>query len=136
MMYHVLVPVDTSVERTVSQIEFLESLPIATSECRVTVAHSYDNDTVSDEPIERPESFRTAIDRLEDVGFDVQEQEINGTPGEGIPLMAADLDVDLILMAGRKRSPTQKAVFGSTTQKVIVSSERPVVTVGETHLAE
>lgn len=130
MMYHVLTPVDTSLERALEQAMYLESLPVDRNEVRITVAHSYKTEEVSDEPVERPESLRTALQRLSEAGFDVEEREINGRTGEGILLMANDLDVDQIVMAGRKRSPTAKALFGSTTQHVILNSERPVTTVG------
>ena len=43
---------------------------------------------------------------------------------------AADaVDADAICVSGRKRSPTGKAVFGSVTQDVILSSDLPVFAV-------
>jgi len=45
-------------------------------------------------------------------------------------LRAADeYDCDHIFLAGRKRSPTGKAIFGDATQKVILDTDGPVTVV-------
>ena len=46
--------------------------------------------------------------------------------GEVIVGLAGELDADLVVVGGRKRSPAGKAVFGSTAQEIMLESPCPV----------
>lgn len=52
-----------------------------------------------------------------------------GTAEEEIIDEARAIDARYIVVGGRKRSPVGKAIFGSTTQSVLLSAEQPVMTV-------
>ncbi|SIS20641.1 universal stress protein [Natronorubrum thiooxidans] len=129
-MYHILVPVDEHVDRARMESSYLQSLPIDRASTQITVAHAYENEPRDDHPVERPEAVRTVIDELEAAGFSVEHRELSGPPSEGIVSLATELEADEIVMAGRKRAPTAKVVFGSVTQSVILSNDCPVTVVG------
>jgi nucleotide-binding universal stress UspA family protein len=52
-----------------------------------------------------------------------------GEPVEEILEAAAERDAHYLVIGGRKRTPTGKALFGSTTQSILLNADRPVVTV-------
>lgn len=52
-----------------------------------------------------------------------------GQPAAQILEYADEIDAQYIVIGGQKRSPVGKALFGSTTQQVLLGAERPVVTV-------
>jgi nucleotide-binding universal stress UspA family protein len=75
---------------------------------------------------------RHATDFLEERGVDVEVAESSGDPADQLLEVAEEEDANLIVVAGRKRSPTGKALFGSVTQTVILNANRPVMVAGDT----
>lgn len=56
---------------------------------------------------------------------------VTGRVGETVTEIleeAQRVDADYLVIGGRKRSPSGKALFGSTTQSILLSADRPVVT--------
>jgi nucleotide-binding universal stress UspA family protein len=133
-MYRILIPVDDGTDRATAQAEFVTDLPLEFEAVEVTVTHA-----LHDEELDAPESMkhpgriatvRRVRDALEDAGVDVTVGEISQPPAEGIVDLADEIDADLLVLGGRKRSPAGKVLFGSVSQQVLLESDRPVVVTG------
>ena len=67
---------------------------------------------------------------LDEAGVDYEVAgAIDEEPGSAVVETAERLGVDHLVVGGRKRSPVGKAVFGSTTQSVVLNAPCPVTTV-------
>jgi len=136
-MYRVLVPVDDDVDRALTQARYVADLPAATEEVEAVLLFVFTGDS-EDIPSEyrqfktadRIQSVRRARDFLEDEAVSVQVRDDSGDTTQDIIRVADDVDADAIVLGGRKRSPAGKAIFGSTTQSVILNTDRPVVVTG------
>lgn len=71
-----------------------------------------------------------ARNAIEAAGFAVTLHERSGDPGEEIVDFAEEYDADLLCVAGRKRSPAGKLLFGSVTQTVLLQTDRPILLAG------
>jgi nucleotide-binding universal stress UspA family protein len=62
-----------------------------------------------------------------------RESKPVGLVGENVPKevvsYAREQDTSYIVIGGRKRSPTGKAIFGDTTQSILLRADRPVLAV-------
>ncbi|MBV0903052.1 universal stress protein [Haloarcula salina] len=112
------------------------------SDATVVIAHVFDTDSYRDaverlldteggdigpdELAARMSVTREISDRLEADSIDCEPRATTGTSGEGVVSLAEDVDADLVIVGGRQRSPTGKAIFGSTAQEVMLNAPCPV----------
>lgn len=124
-MKHILLPMDTSEDRALAQAETVVEL-FDPDEIVTHLFHSF-SDNPEGASISQVASVRHAAEFLEDAGVDVEYREASGDPTEHIIDIGEELEADAICIAGRKRSPTGKALFGSVSQEVILGADRPVL---------
>ncbi|MGB9986615.1 universal stress protein [Salarchaeum japonicum] len=146
-MYEVLLPVGESESRAKRAAEVVTDFPGAVDEISVVVLNVFEDfevsgeaghvssDSAYEEEISDshegnfPPSVDAAVNYLEDAGVEVSKRREEGEPEEVVPSVAEELDVDNIVMSARKRSPTGKLLFGSTTQATMLSVDRPVTVI-------
>jgi nucleotide-binding universal stress UspA family protein len=129
-MYTVVAGVDESIERGQSIATTISGMPIDVSEVTVILLHDF-ADNPEGASVGQVASVRRASNILEDAGFEVELAESSGDPAEEILSLADEEDADQIVVAGRKRNPTGKVLFGSVTQDVVLGTDRPVLVCGD-----
>lgn len=129
----VLLAVDRDVERARHQARYVASLPHAPDGVNVTVYYVYPHQDYKGAPEHEFSDVDAAVDAaemLEDEGFAVERVVEGGEVVRSILGTAEELDVDSVVVGGRKRSGVQKVLLGSIAQDVVLSAERPVTVTG------
>ncbi|MDL5360476.1 universal stress protein [Halalkalicoccus sp. NIPERK01] len=129
-MYRILIAVDDDVDRARAQARTIEEMPGTDGDAEVRLLHVFTENTAG-ASVGQIGSVRAAENLLSEAGVDVTLDETSGDPAQMILGYAAEHDVDLVCLGGRKRSPAGKALFGSVTQEVIFGTEKPVVVCGQ-----
>jgi len=83
-------------------------------------------ETTPDEVADRHSTVRELRGVLNEADIETRVRGSVGDHGEEIAALAGMTQADLVVVGGRKRSPTGKAVFGSTAQEVMLSAPCPV----------
>jgi nucleotide-binding universal stress UspA family protein len=74
-------------------------------------------------------NYRELGETLSDAGIKstVHARLSNGaSDGDRLAELAEEVDADLVIVGGRRRTPTGKAVFGSTAQTIMLNAPCPV----------
>lgn len=123
-MLEVLVPVDTSTDRALAQARTVADLPVEA--VRAVLFHVF-TDNPEGASVHQLASVRRAEDHLTDAGVDVTLASSGGDPVEETIARARTDDVDVICVAGRKRTTAGKLLFGSVSRSLLLASDRPVL---------
>jgi len=124
-MKDVLLGIDQSVERAVAQAETVLDL-FDKDDTHAYLLHDF-VDNPEGASVVQVDAVKRAAEIFEGAGVSVDLREGSGEPAESIIQHADELDADAICIAGRKRSPAGKMLFGSVSQSVILNTERPVL---------
>ncbi|WP_129114492.1 universal stress protein [Halegenticoccus tardaugens] len=74
----------------------------------------------------RHATIRRLATLLDEAGVEYEVRGAVGKHGTAIVDLATTVDADRVIVGGRRRSPTGKAVFGSVAQEVMLSAPCPV----------
>lgn len=83
-------------------------------------------DLTPDQVADRHRTVRDIADVLRDDGIRPEIRGAVGDRGDTVVALAEEVGADRIVIGGRSRSPTGKAVFGSTAQEILLSAPCPV----------
>ncbi|MFB6096780.1 MAG: universal stress protein [Haloferacaceae archaeon] len=128
-MYRILLAVDQSEERAEACARAVTELPGDPEELEVRILHSF-TDNPEGASASQVEAVRVARDYLDEHGVPYEIDESSGHPADIVEQVADEMDANLIVLAGRKRSPAGKAIFGSVTQEVILNTSHNVLVAG------
>lgn len=130
-MYDIVVGVDEDDDRARAIGRELLDLPGDPDELHVTLVHAFE-DNPSGASVSQVGAVREIQSMLEERDVTVELEEAGAAPAEAIMSFAREKDADMIVVAGRKRTPTGKVLFGSVTQAVILGTSIPVLVCSST----
>lgn len=120
-MTHVIVAVSDDEDRAAALAEAVAGVDWDVARTEFTVLHVYsDNDEGAS--ILQHQPANRVVGTLEEAGYDVDLEERSGEAAAEIVRYADDAGADVIAIGGRKRSPAGKAIFGSTSQDVMLAA--------------
>lgn len=85
----------------------------------------FDGETVDDVAASH-DTVQTAAELVADAGVEYRIRGVVGDPSEALVTLADESDADRLVLGGHHRSPTEKVVFGSVAQTVLLESPCPV----------
>lgn len=133
-MYHVLVPVDKNTNRSLHQAKYVTQLSGDRTNLEATVLFVVppaEFATIEEVGFSENDASVQAAEHLEEKGVHVNRAVDNGSVSKKIIRAAKELDVDEIVIGGRKRGGVTRTLLGSTAQDVLLSAERAVTITGD-----
>lgn len=109
---------------------FVEEAYVPMDAQAMPLGYYLDSDQAAHDPIARRLAEQT---RLYEPGISVQTRIVTDAPAHGIVSTAEDIDTDLIIMGTHARHGVERALVGSITERVLRSTDRPVLTVSPLH---
>lgn len=97
-----------------------------TEDAYVNANKDYDGRASPDELAKRNREVQKFIERFEQEGVCYEIQGIVDESGKEFVSLGEDLDADRLFIQGQSRSPTGKALFGSTAQTILLNAHCPV----------
>ena len=88
-------------------------------------------DVMTDVQEEAEQLVNDATDTLEAAGIDTRSEVVDGTASEAIPEYASEHDIDLIVMGTHGQAGLDERFLGSVTERVVRTSDLPVLTVSD-----
>lgn len=87
----------------------------------------FDSRPTPDEVARRSEHVRTVASALDEANVDYEIRGVVGEAGDAFVSLSEEVNPDLLYIQGQGRTPTGKALFGSTAQTVLLNAPYPVV---------
>jgi len=85
-----------------------------------------DAEVTADDVARRVNAVSGVVDQLRSAGVETEVRGRVGEAGQELVGLAETVSADLVIVGGRRRSPTGKALFGSTAQEVLMNAPCPV----------
>lgn len=128
-MYTVIMGIDGEEERAKAQTQNIAELPLDLDSIKVIIVHVF-GDNPRGQSASQVKSVRETANQLENIGIEVEIQGTGGDPATEILDIAKRRDANLVSVAGRKRRPSGKAIFGSVSQSILLRTDLPVLVSG------
>lgn len=86
----------------------------------------FEGQPTTDQVAQRNETVRDAETVLREAAIEYEVRGVVGEEGDALVELAETIDADLMYVQGKGRTPTGKALFGSTAQTILLNAPCPV----------